>query len=65
MTNGEVLLKAFPQIRLYEKRNVIHVLLDFVGISDFDLYVSKEWWDSEYEEGDGNERNNRKDSKGF
>ena len=65
MTNGEVLLKAFPQIRLYERRNEIHVRLDFVGISDFDLYVSKEWWDSEYEEGDRNERNNRKGRKGF
>lgn len=52
MTNGEVLLKLFPQIRLYERCNEIHILLDFVGILDFDLYVSKEWWDSEYEEGD-------------
>lgn len=52
MTNGEVLLKLFPQMRLYERCNEIHILLDFVGILDFDLYVSKEWWDSEYEEGD-------------
>ena len=56
MTNGEALKKLFPQIDTTEAKKTVHVLLNGVTIEDFELWVSKKWWNAPYKaESEGKE----------